>query len=175
MDCVNLLRRHRWWLLPELAAVALIVAVMVYINAGRLEDEMSARAQAVLEQQTPVDLELISTLHGHESERVLCVAEAFGSDPADPETIEQVRIIYARYLCALVQKGMPWDYATRSTGPAVITLTDPPTVQVVRSGAGYPERVRAMMPDDLEAEALAGFNDHGRPNSLLIRYRAATS
>jgi hypothetical protein len=177
MDGVNFLHRHRWWLLPELAAVVVVAAVLIYVNAGGLEDELSARAQVVLEQQTPADLELISTLTGHgtEPQRVLCVAEAFGSDPADPEEVEQVRVIYARYLCALVQKGMPWDYATRSSGPAVITLTDPPTVQLARSGEGYRDRVRAIFPDQLEAKAFQGFNDRGRPNSLLSRYRAAVA
>jgi len=176
MDSVNPLRRHRWWLLPELAAVVIVAAALIYANVNRLDDELSARAQAVLEQQSPAQLELISTLHGHgvpEPDRVLCVAEAFGTDPADPETVEQVRIIYARYLCALVQKGTPWDYATRSSGPAMITLTDPPTVQLARSGAGYRDRVRAIFPDELEAKAFAEFNDRGRPNSLLARYRAA--
>jgi len=178
MDRVNLLRRHRWWLLPELVAVVIVGTALIYANAHGLDDEMSERAQAVLEQQSPADLELFSTLHGHgipEPERVLCVAEAFGSDPADPESIGQVRVIYARYLCALVQKGTPWDYATRSSGPAVIALTNPPTVQLARSGTGYRERVKAIFPDELEAKALAGFNDRGRPNSLLARYRVAAS
>jgi len=178
MDGVNFLQRHRWWLLPELAAVVVVAAALLYANTRGLEDELSARAQVVLEQQKPADLELISTLTGHggpEPQRVLCVAEAFGSDPVDPETVEQVRVIYARYLCALVQKGMPWDYATRSSGPAVITLTDPPTVQLARSGDGYRERVRAIFPDELEAKAFQGFDDRARPNSLLSRYREAIS
>lgn len=177
MDGVNFLQRHRWWLLPELAAVVVVAAALIYANTKGLEDELSARAQVVLEQQTPADLELISTLtgHGSESPRVLCVAEAFASDPADPETVEQVRVIYARYLCALVQKGMPWDYATRSSGPAVITLTEPPTVQLARSGDGFRDRVRAIFPDNLEAKAFQGFNDRARPNSLLSRYREAVS
>lgn len=178
MDGVNLLRRHRWWLLPELTAVVVIAAALIYANVNGLDDELSARAQSVLEQQAPADLELISTLHEHDAaqpDRVLCVAEAFGTDPADPETIEQVRIIYAQYLCALIQKGMPWDYATRSSGPAVIKLTNPPTVQLARSGTGYRDRVKAIFPAELEGKALAGFNDRARPNSLLARYRVAVS
>lgn len=178
IDGVNFLRRNRWWLLPELAVLTLVGAGFVYANAGGLDDELSVRAQAVLEQQSPADLELISIQHGHnpaEPARVLCAAEAFGSEPSNAENVDQVRVIYARYLCALVQKGTPWDYATRSSGPAVITLTDPPTVQLVRSGEGYSDRVRAMMPDDLEAEALEGFDDRGRPSGLLARYRAAVS
>lgn len=176
MDGVNFLRRNQWWLLPEVVAVTVIGAAVVYANAGGLNDELSTRAQTILEQQSPSELELISIQRGHGEpapERVLCVAEAFGSDPADPETVEQVRVIYAQYLCALVQKGTPWDYATRSSGPVVITLADPPTVQLARSGDGYRERVRAMMPDELEARALEGFRDRGRPNSLLSRYREA--
>jgi hypothetical protein len=178
MERVNFLRRHRWWLLPELTVVAVLGVVLIYVNAGGLDDELSARAQAVLEQQSPADLELISTLSGHgapETGGVLCVTEPFGTDPADPEKIEDVRVIYTRYLCALVQKGMPWDYATRSTGPAVITLTDPPTVRLARSGAGYPERVRELFPDELESEAFAGFNDRARPSNLLNRYVEAIS
>ena len=158
--------------------VAALSAVLVYVNADGLDDELSARAQTVLEQQPAANLELISTLTGHggsEPARVLCTAEVFGTDPAEPEKIEQVRVIYARYLCALVQKGMPWDYATRSSGPAVITLTNPPTVELAKSGEGFQERVRALIPDDLEAEAFGGFQDRGRPSQLLTRYVQAVS
>jgi hypothetical protein len=178
MDGVNPLRRHRWWLLPELAAVVVIAGSLIYVNVQGFNDELSDRAQAVLEKQTPTDLELISTLPDHGTPgppRVLCTAEVFGTDPSEPEKIEQVRVMYAHYLCALVQRGLPWDYATRSTGPVVITLTDPPTIQIARSGEGYPERVRAMIPDNLEPKAFAGFNDRGRPNNLLNRYVNAIS
>lgn len=151
---------------------------MIYVNVGGLDDELSARAQAILEQQAPADLELISIQHGAAvptEGRVLCTAEAFGSEPSDADSVEQVRVIYARYLCALVQRGTPWDYATRSSGPAVITLSTPPAVQLARSGEGFRDRVRAMMPDELEAKAFAGFRDRGRPGGLLDRYQQAIS
>lgn len=167
-------RRHRWWLIPELLAIAVVAAGLVYLRSNGLNQQLAERAQLTLEQLAPAELELID-IHGHEnghSGKVICTAETFGMEPASAERLEEVRVIYARYLCALVQKGTPWDYATRSSGPAVITLAEPPSVQIALSGTGYPERVRAIIPDRLQRQAFAGFSDHARPNTLLSRYNA---
>ncbi len=156
--------------------VALLAGALAYVSANALQGRLSDRAQAELERLTPAELELYDIQHAHGvtgQSRVVCAAESFGTEPANPERIEDVRVIYARYLCALVQQGTPWDYASRSSGPAVITLTSPPTVRTVKSGTGYRDRVAALIPDDLEASALAGFTDRGRPGALLVRYREA--
>lgn len=175
---MGFLRRHGWWLLPELIAVAIIAVGLVYLRPDGLHDQLAGRAQTALEQLSPTELELYD-MHGHAVQdhkaKVICAAEPFGTEPATAERVEDVRVIYTHYLCALVQAGTPWHYASRSSGPAVITLTDPPTVQIAQSGTGYPDRVRAMIPDNLERRALAGFADRSRPSALLARYNAEVS
>lgn len=177
MTPVAILRRQGWWLLPELLVIAVLAAVLITLQPNGLHEQLAARAQAVLEQRPPAELELHDK-HGHvvsHDAKVICAAESFAMEPATAERIEDVRVIYAHYLCALVEKGTPWDYASRSSGPVVITLTDPPTVQIAPSGDGYPDRVRAMIPDDLEPRTFAGFSDRGRPSALLVRYNAEVS
>ena len=173
------LRRHRWWLLPEFLAVVAVAAGLVYLRGDGLPEQLAAKARVTLEELQPARLELYD-LQGHSHGggyigKVICTAETFGMEPAEAERVEDVKVIYARYLCALVQRGTPWDYASRSSGPVVIKLTDPPYVQIPPSGDGYPDRVRALFPDTLEPQAFAGFRDKGKTVDLLKRYHETVS
>ncbi len=167
------LRRHAWWLLPELVALAVIAAGLVYLQSNAFTNQLSDRAMAVLEQTPPAGQHL-HDLSG-QTGKVICAAESFGTEPAGAKRLEEVKVIYALHLCAIAVPGMPWDYAARSSGPVVITLSDPPTVQIPLSGEGYPERVRALIPDKLEARAFGNFIDKGRPSALRARYEDETA
>jgi hypothetical protein len=169
------LRRHGWWLIPELCAVAVLATGLIYLSGGGLSRQLDTLAQTTLERLPPAELELFE-VQGHGGEaKVICTAESFATEPARAERVEDVRVIYAHYLCALVQPNTVWDYATRSEGPVVINLTDPPTVRIAQSGVGYPDRVQAMIPDNLEQRAFAGFSDRSRPSALVVRYNEAVS
>jgi hypothetical protein len=165
---VGFLRRHGWWLLPELVALAVIAAGLVYLRPNAFVNQLSDKARTVLEQTSPTEQHL-HELSGQPG-KVICAAESFGTEPAGATRVEEVRVIYALYLCAVAVRGMPWDYATRSSGPVAITLTDPPTIQIPVSGEGYPERVRALIPDNLEGRAFGTFKDKGRPAALRTQY-----
>lgn len=172
------LRRHRWWLLPELVLVAAVLVVgLVHLRSGGLAEQLAERARLALERLPPGELELYDGRHAHGASgaRVICVAETFGMRPATASSVARVRVVYVRYLCALVEAGTPWDFASRSSGPAVITLSDPPAVHIVRSGPGFPDRVRAVFPDSVHAQALADFQDRGKPAALVARYREAAA
>jgi hypothetical protein len=176
MCLVLFLRRQGWWLLPELVAVAILAAGLLITQHNLFQDQLAARAQAALEQLSPAELELYEP-SGHAVDhggKVVCAAESFGTEPPTAKRIEDVQVIYAIYFCAVVQRGTPWDYASRSSGPAVITLTDPPAVQTARSGVD-PDRVWAMIPDDLEREAAASFLEWGRLAGLRSRYEQAVA
>jgi hypothetical protein len=149
-------------------ALAVIAAGLAYLRPDAFANQLSDKARTVLEQTSPTEQHLheLSDQPG----KVICAAESFGTEPANAKRFEEVRVIYALYLCAVAVPGMPWDYATRSSGPAVITLSDPPTVQIPLSGEGYPERVRALIPDNLEARAFGSFIDKGRPSALRLQY-----
>ncbi|MBB5873548.1 hypothetical protein F4553_006982 [Allocatelliglobosispora scoriae] len=169
------LRRHGWWLIPELCAVAALATGLIYLRPGGLPSRLDTLAQTTLERLAPAELELFD-VQGHGGEaKVICAVESFATEPATVERVEDVRVIYAHYLCALAQPNTAWDYATRSEGPVVISLTNPPTVRIAQSGVGYPDRVRAMMPDALEAQAFAGFSDRRRPSALVVRYHDEVS
>jgi hypothetical protein len=167
------MRRHGWWLLPELVALAVIAAGLALLGSNEFADQLSDKARTVLE-QTPPSEQHLHELSG-QTGKVICAAESFGTEPAGAKRLEEVRVIYALYLCAVAVPGMPWDYAARSSGPVAITLTDPPTVQIPLSGDGYPERVRALIPDNLEARAFGQFVDKGRPSALRMQYEDETA
>jgi hypothetical protein len=174
MCLVLFLRRQGWWLLPELVIVAILAVALLIEQPNRFEDQLAARAQTALEQLSPAELELYepgghAAAHGG---KVLCAAESFGTEPPSARRIEDVRVIYAVYFCAIVQPGTAWDYASRSSGPAVITLTDPLGVQTARSGVD-PDRVWAMIPDGLEQKASASLHEWGRLAGLRARYEQA--
>ncbi|WP_170212869.1 hypothetical protein [Catellatospora citrea] len=174
MCLVLFLRRHGWWLLPELVAVAILAAGLLTVQPNRFQDQLAARAQTALEQLSPAELELYAP-SGHAVDhggKVLCAAESFGTEPPTAKRIEDVQVIYAVYFCAMVKPGTPWDYASRSSGPAVIALTDPPAVQTAKSGVD-PGRVWAMIPDDLEQKAAASLHEWGRLAGLRTRYEQA--
>lgn len=154
--------------------VAILVAGLVAARGEPFEDQLAARAQTALERLSPVDLELYQPSEhgaGHGG-KVLCAAEPFGTEPSTARRIDDVRVIYAVYFCAVVRPGTAWDYASRSSGPAVITLTDPPAVQTAKSGPD-PDRVWAMIPDELEQKATASLREWGRLAGLRTRYEQA--
>lgn len=174
MCLVHFLRRQGWWLLPELLAVAILGACLITAQPDTFQDQLAARAQTALEQLAPNELELYEP-SGHAVDhagKVMCAAESFGTEPPTAKHIDDVRVIYAIYFCAVVKPDTPWDYASRSSGPAVITLTNPPAVQTAKSGLD-PDRVWAMIPDDLEREAADGFLEWGRLAGLRTRYEQA--
>jgi hypothetical protein len=174
---VDILRRQGWWLIPEVLALAVIAVGLIFLRPASLHEQLTARAQQALERLSPAELDLYD-MHGHavsHDSEVICAAESFGAEPASAKRIEEIRVIYAHYLCALVQDGTPWDYASRSSGPAVIVLSAPDTVRIARSGDGYPERVRSLFPEELERRALSGFADLARPSALVVRYREETT
>lgn len=166
---VSLLRRHGWWLLPELTVVCVLALALVAVRGNAFQNQLSDRVEQVLEQASPSQFHLHQITPGQVT-KVICAAESFGTEPPGAKRIEEVQVIYANYLCAATVKGTPWDYASRSAGPVVVTLSDPPAVAIPESGEGYPERVKALIPDNLEAKAFAGFVDKGRPSALRSQY-----
>jgi hypothetical protein len=71
------------------------------------------------------------------------------------------------------RRGVPYLRSNRADGPIVVHLTEPPTVQVVPPGADYPERVRAMMPDEYEDLCFSGLPDPSVADEVKRRYEAA--
>ncbi|HYN95336.1 MAG TPA: hypothetical protein VES42_15930 [Pilimelia sp.] len=163
--------RNRWvWLaaLTILAAGALFAAYSGGVigdrrpaGAAGLPDgfraQLAARAVAVLE-QTPTQRHeghaLHSTREGAAEAELLCAVRVFGVDPPEAGALPEVRRVYGYHICALAERGRPWDFAVKLTGPLVVGLADdPPTVKVAEGGVGFAERVAALMPERYRAEA----------------------
>jgi len=151
--------RKWWWLVPEVVAAALLATLLVWPAQENLQQQLARKAQSVLEEFPPVG----------QGGKVLCVAEPFGYQPRTTQRIEDVSVIYAYYLCAAGEKGTEWDSASRISGPVVVTMK-PPRIQIAEAGAGYPDRVRALIPPQWQARALAGFSDPATPTQLRLRY-----
>jgi len=181
MVCVSRsLTRHAWWLGAELVALAVLATLLVTagrppapLSEGELRAQLAERVVAALEQASPTQ----HHDHGHAitaEQRTACVAEVFGVDPPGATRLTEVREVYAQYICASGVPGTVFALSSRSAGPVVLGLTDPPTVRVPH-GQGYAAQVREMMPDQYEEQAFAGFLDQSVPDRLRPRYEAQVS
>lgn len=168
------LRYNTSWLRFEVAlAAAVAAAFLVYLPLRpaaeeELLAELSTRIAGTLEQASPAE----HHDHGHDiaaGEKVVCVAEAFGHDPADAHRLADVQWAYAYFLCAAAPPGTPWEQAARVSGPVAISLTVPPIVRTAQAGLGYQDRVRAIIPARYLDRA-AGFRDSARAAALRSRY-----
>jgi hypothetical protein len=172
--------RRVWWLVPEAVAVVVLLVAVVFRGGGigtgagtgsDLRSQLTERVVTALEQASPTE----HHDHGHNvtaADRVACVAELHGTEPVDARGLAEVRTVYAQYMCAAGAPGTAYDDSSRSSGPVALSLGEPPVVRVPPSGLGYPDRVRALLPDRYEEQALKGFRDGSVPASLRAKYDA---
>ncbi|WP_191843628.1 hypothetical protein [Catellatospora chokoriensis] len=166
---MSAVRRNAWWLLPELLALALVAGLFAVAAPADLKDVLADRVAVILAQSSPSE----HHQHGHDvaaEDTVLCTAETMGMEPADATRVADVRVVYAYFFCAAGEPGQPWDFAARISGPVVVELTEPPRVRIAEAGLGYPDRVKAMLPDQYEPWAFGGFHDPSLPTVLQQRY-----
>lgn len=175
VDVSGWLRRNAHWLRVESSIMIMLITTLAVViplrptAAERFRAQLNARVSTILEQISPTE----HSLHGHVvvgGNKIICTAETFGTEPAGARNVAEVRWVYAYYLCASAAPGTDWDFASRISGPTAVSLAQPPEVRIAAAGLGYPERVREIIPDDLEARAFGGFVDHGLPNTLRQRY-----
>lgn len=162
-------RRNAWWVLPEALALALVAGLIAATGPTDLRSVLAERVSTVLAASSPAE----HHQHGHDvaaADKVLCTAETMGTEPADASRVEDVRVVYAYFFCAAGEPGQPWDFAARISGPVVVELADPPVVRIAQAGLGYPDRVKAMLPDEYEDWAFGGFHDPRLPTELRQRY-----
>lgn len=166
---MTVLRRNAWWLLPELVALGLVAVLGLVAAPAGLDDALAARVAAILTESSPAE----HHAHGHDvaaEDTVMCTAETMGTEPAAATRIEDVRVVYAYFMCAAGEPGQPWDFAARISGPVVVELGEPPVVRIAQAGLGYRDRVTAMLPDRYEEWAFSGFRNKALPTALQRRY-----
>lgn len=151
---------RRW-----VAVLVLLVAVAVALGAralladdgpGTLEEQLADRLVTMLEEASPAE----HADHGHDFEieggGVLCAADPFGFEPADATTVDEVRVVYAHHLCAVLIPDT-WQNSLRASGPVRADFTStPPTVQTPESD-DYPAWLAATFPEPYRDEAADGF------------------
>jgi hypothetical protein len=200
----NVDQRRRLWIRGLAALVVLVaaaVAVLLQLDgdpdgaapaagepaaagAGEqgLPEQLAARVVEILEEASLAE----HADHGHHFDEaasgIVCAAEAFGFDPPEATSVDQVRTVYAHHMCAEVGPDLVWPDAIRAAGPLAVQLTDPPAVLLPEAlpageGALYADRIRALIPERYHAEALAseGFADSAVAEQLRTRFEAAQS
>jgi hypothetical protein len=194
-------RTRHWvrWLAVGVVVVAVGVAVLLRVASGAsspaeptLSEQLSSRVVEILEESSSAEHEQ----HGHhfgeacepneepceqEATGVLCAASAFGFDPPDAATLDQVRVVYAHHMCAVVGPAFGWPDAVRSGGPLTVELTEPPTVRTpelvpAQEGMDYAGRIRALIPERYHEQALIpeSFVDPAVADALRERYQDAS-
>lgn len=151
----------------------------LYGIAPNVNAWLTERLVTSLEKATPADHQH----HGHDfagaegtapaTPKVLCTAEPFAVEPAGATMPGAVTTVYAHHLCALVEKGRPWDFAVKTAGPLVARNTNPMDIKVVESGLGYADRIKQMIPPQYQARALVDFGDGSLVAQLRKRYEDA--
>ncbi|MGN9909526.1 hypothetical protein ACTMTJ_18440 [Phytohabitans sp. LJ34] len=178
--------RARWIAVAVVVVAAAVLAVALRTVAfggpsrpPTLENQLADRIAAVLEQSTPAD----HHAHGHHSigdanvakSPTVCAVRTLGFEPAGAKTTAEVRTVYAYHLCALVEPGRAWDFAQKLSGPMAMQLTEPPKIQVVEAGPGFPDRVRALIPAPYQEEALKELLEDDQMRDLRERFEEAYS
>ena len=181
--------RHRVrWLAVGVVLVAVAVAVLLRVASSASEpaepalaEQLSGRVVEILEESTPDE----HAEHGHhfdeEATRILCAASAFGFDPPEATTVDEVQVVYAHHMCAVVGPAFDWPDGVRSGGPLAIDLGEPAAVRTpelvpAEEGMDYAGRIRALIPERYHEQALGfdSFVDPAVADALRERYEDAS-
>lgn len=99
----------------------------------------------------------------------VCVADAFGVDPATARSLADVTVVYAAVLCAT--KGPAYDEASRVSTVVAVRRGSPASVDWPGDGAEHGPSIERIFPDDLRARAVRGFTEpDGADARLRDRY-----
>ncbi|MCF6471061.1 hypothetical protein FAF44_22055 [Nonomuraea sp. MG754425] len=152
-----------------LAGVTFLVARQ---PSSTLDDELAAQVTLILEQASPGE----HHAHGHSFDsRVVCAVEPFGTEPPDATSLVEVRWVYARHMCAITGESPDWAASVRASGPIAVKIDIPPEVRVPKSGAGYPDRVRQLIPERYHQLAFEEFSDDAAIEAAQQRFALASS
>jgi hypothetical protein len=146
-------------------------------QAGRsdLRDQLAAQVTDILERSTPAEHHDHGHEFGEQAGRVVCAVDPFGFDPPTATTMAQVKWVYARHMCAITGPGAGWAVSVRASGPIAVRLGGPPLVRVPTPGAGYPERVRQLIPQRYQKEAFGEFADQDAIEAARQRFALVTA
>ncbi|MEV0379249.1 hypothetical protein [Nonomuraea sp. NPDC050643] len=135
--------------------------------SSQLNEELAAQVTRVLEQASPDE----HHAHGHSFEsRVVCAVEPFGTEPPGAKALVEVRWVYARHMCAVTGVSPDWAASVRASGPIAVKIDIPPQIRVPESGAGYPDRVRNLIPKRYHEQAFAEFSDDSAIEAARERF-----
>jgi hypothetical protein len=140
--------------------------------SSTLNDELAAQVTLILEQASPGE----HHAHGHSFESgVVCAVEPFGTEPPNATSLVEVRWVYARHMCAITGDSPDWAASVRASGPIAVKIDIPPEVRVPKAGAGYPDRVRQLIPERYHTLAFEEFSDDAAIEAARERFALASS
>ncbi|MEV0619759.1 hypothetical protein AB0I81_41020 [Nonomuraea sp. NPDC050404] len=140
--------------------------------SSKLNEELAAQVTLLLEQSSPGE----HHAHGHSFESsVVCAVEPFGTEPANAASLVEVRWVYARHMCAITGESPDWAASVRASGPIAVKIDIPPEIRVPKDGAGYPDRVRQLIPQRYHRLAFEEFSDDSAIEAARERFALATS
>ncbi|MGW0802271.1 hypothetical protein [Nonomuraea sp. NPDC002799] len=153
-----MIRTRRGLVAAIVTSASLTLAGVMFFVArqpsSQLNQELAAQVTLILEQASPDE----HHAHGHSFDsRVVCAVEPFGTEPADATSLVQVRWVYARHMCAITGQSSDWAASVRASGPIAVKIDIPPQIRVPTPGAGFPDRVRQLIPARYHAQAFADF------------------
>ncbi|HEX4812789.1 MAG TPA: hypothetical protein VFV66_08560 [Nonomuraea sp.] len=170
--------RTRRGLIAAIVTLASLTLAGVMFFAARqpssqLKEELAAQVTKILEEASPDE----HHAHGHTTieSRVVCAVEPFGTEPPNATSLVEVTWVYARHMCAVTGASPDWASSVRAAGPIAVKISIPPQVRVPEPGAGYPDRVRRLIPARYHEQALREeFEDESPIDAARERFSLAT-
>ncbi|WP_043615546.1 hypothetical protein [Nonomuraea candida] len=169
--------KSRRGLVAAIVTLACLTLAGVTFLVGRqpssqLDEELAAQVTLILEQASPGE----HHAHGHSFDsRVVCAVEPFGTEPPGAASLVEVRWVYARHMCAITGESPEWAASVRASGPIAVKIDIPPQVRVPAPGAGYPDRVRQLIPERYHEAAFEEFSDDAAIEAARERFALVSS
>ncbi|MFI7702988.1 hypothetical protein [Nonomuraea sp. NPDC049480] len=130
-----------------------LAGVMFFVArqpSSQLKEDLAAQVTKILEEASPGE----HHAHGHDFDsRVVCAVEPFGTEPPNAASLVEVTWVYARHMCAITGESDDWAASVRAGGPIAVKISIPPQIRVPEPGAGYPDRVKRLIPERYHEQA----------------------
>ncbi|WP_433796902.1 hypothetical protein [Actinoplanes sp. CA-252034] len=169
------MHRYVWAAVTLLAVSAGAVALKVVEEPPDLRQQLTSRMRATLEEADPATHRHAG--HGSlpQNQAVVCGVHLYGYEPADVTALADVRTVYGFHMCGVAEPQLPWDVAVKLAGPVIVTMSDPPGIQVVEAteNVRFVDRLRDMFPDRYARLALTEALSETEMTDLRSRYDTA--
>ncbi|GIE78703.1 hypothetical protein Aph02nite_46530 [Actinoplanes philippinensis] len=169
------MHRYVWAAVTLLAVSAGAVALHLTDEPPDLQQQLVSRVRTTLEEADPATHQHAGHSGPPGRQAVVCGIRLYGYEPSDVTELADVRTVYGFHMCGVAEPQLPWDVAVKLAGPVIVTMSDPPGIQVVEAteNVRFVDRLHEMFPERYAQLALTEALTEPEMTDLRSRYDAA--